>query len=172
MKRRARLGDHPHAVSPRGLYPFVAVLLLLALSAGPAFAGYSWCSRDPVLTLQRNGALTVYAIDIQVQVALGDSVVQEPASLTIKVPANVTAHVVDASTPIFPLDIEVRHVLDATETDAYGVQLKAHLPASYGPVPVQLVITDPTSGLPVTCGGQAGQSVQAHVAFAPFAVAC
>jgi hypothetical protein len=146
--------------------------MLLVLGVEPVFANYEWCSKDPVLTFQRQGALTVYILDVQVQVPLAGRAPQEPATLTVTLPANVGYHAVDTSTPVFPLTTVFDPSWAPVTTDAYGVALAAAVPGSYGAVPLRLVITNPAGGLPMTCESAAGQAVRAAVQFAPFAVAC
>ena len=146
--------------------------LIVGLRSAPVRAGYEWCSKDPVLSFQRPGALTPYLLGVQVQVPLTGSAAQAAATLTVTLPANVATTVVDASLPIFPLETIVRPIWAPVTTDAYGVRLVAAVSQSAEAVPLQLVVTDPTSGLPVTCGGPAGQSVRAELHFAPFKVVC
>lgn len=146
--------------------------LIVGLSTQPVWASYEWCSKDPALTFQRAGALTPYVLDVQVQMPLTVSAAQAAATLTVTLPANVATTVVDASLPVFPLETIVRPVWAPAASDAYGVRLVAEVSQSAEAMPLQLVVTDPTSGLPVTCSGPAGQSVRAELHFAPFEVVC
>ncbi len=177
MKRHVRLRAHPHVGSPHGLYPFVAVLVLFVLTAVPAFAGYSWCSRDPVLTFSR-GAETEHVLDVQVAIPTGVVFLGDPeVTLNVRVPSNVTGIdlLAPVTTPLFNVSTSFSPTLAATDSEAYTVFLHASYPA---PVDSALVITGaPLDGfalgtLQVSCEGRTARSIRAKVSFAPLQVYC
>ena len=166
----------PHRPSVPYHVRAVVVLLsaLLALSPSVSLASYEWCSRDPGLILQRPGALTPNALDLQVQVPLQVSTTQDEASLTVVLPKNVDYHEIDASTAAFPLTTVFKPILASATSDAYRVLLTADVSDNQGQdaVPAQLVVTNPVDASSVTCTGRPGQRVSAWVQFAPFVVNC
>src|SRR3712207_2029654 len=131
MKCPARLGNYPHAVRPRELYPFVVLVLLFVLSTEPTFAGIHWCSRDPVLSFSL-GLLPHHVLDVQVAVKSGSvTLADADIPLNVLVPANVRGWDVLApvTEPVFNVYTSFSPTLAAASSNAYSIVLDAYVPA-------------------------------------------
>ncbi len=180
MKVAARMRAHAHAAVQGRMSQYLIVMLLLVVSTAPALAGYSWCSRDPVLTFSR-GLLPDHELDVQVAVQSGGVPLNDArVTLDIMVPANVTGADVLApvTEPAFNVYTSFKPVLAAASSKSYTVFLDASFLVTDGSFDTALVITGaPLDGielgtLQVACRGSTGKSIRAKIAFAPLAVYC
>src|SRR3712207_5894851 len=96
MKGAVPVWGARRAVTRRPAMVVVVLCALFALTTGPVFAGYSWCSRDPVITLTRDGALLAErVIDVQLAVNNAGALLDDvTATLEVTTPRNVQGAVV------------------------------------------------------------------------------
>ena len=169
----ATSGRLKNLVAGRALTTFVVICTLLAITTAPVFAGYDWCSKDPVFTFKPvGGILPEHVIDVQVWVQGQGMISDDTATLTVAYPSNrVVEEVLDLSTA-FNLDVTFKPVLAPAATSAYTVKLATLFPDTHGALPVRLVVSAPDGALSVSCEGVAGKSVRAVVQFEPFSVSC
>ena len=168
------------AVVRRPAMVVVVLCVLFAMSTGPVFAGYSWCSRDPVITFTRGGALLPERV-VDVQLAVNNGSVQWndiTATLDVTTPRNVQGAVIldRATETLFNIETSFNADLKPASTTSYPILLEGFVPATYGVYATALVITnlngDVSGGLPVSCQGRTGKAIRAKVQFAPLAVYC
>ncbi len=97
------------------------VVLLLAVSAVPALAGYDWCYDDPVVVLPNHNR-------VNVEVAVPKEDASQPVFMYIKAPFGSKLVKGNGSIPLYisfdPSDIHYRITAVADPSGMYPVRLK------------------------------------------------
>ncbi len=180
MKGAVHVWGARRAVARRPAVVVVVLCTLFALSTGPVFAGYSWCSRDPVITLTRGGALLAErVVDVQLAVNSAGALLDDvTATLEVTTPRNVQGAVVldRATETLFNIETTFGAHLGPASSPSYAIFLEGFVPTTDGVYDTALVITnvngDVNGGQAVSCQGRTGKTIRAKVHFAPFEVYC
>ena len=134
----------------RMLSLFAVLGMLLSVTARPVQAGYDWCSVDPTILLQREGAVLSHAMDIQVQVPLSVLPMAGTAGLAVTLPSNVKAtEVLNTSTPLFRVATNLAHNGVTATSDSFKVKLTLRMPQTTTDYPVRLVVANHDTGEPI-----------------------
>ncbi len=168
------------AVGRRPAMVVVVLCVLFAMSTGPVFAGYSWCSRDPVITFTRDGALLAErVVDVQLAVNNAGALLDDvTATLEVTTPRNVQGAVVldRATETLFNIETTFDAHLRPASTASYDIVLEGLVPTTDDVYDTALVITNVNGGMnggqAVACQGRTGKAIRAKVHFAPFEVYC
>lgn len=154
---------------------------LFVVTAMPVGAGWTWCSRDPVLTFTRD-VLPEHELDVQLR--LDTSVLplnEDAAVLNVTTPRNVVGDdPFDLATNLlFNMNTVFDPRLGAADSPSYSVLLEGYVASSTAQdYRVDLVVTGapldrvPAGTIQATCQGQTNKAVRVKVQFQPFDVSC
>ena len=146
----------------------VLLFSLMAAATRPAYAGYEWCSVDPILWLQRTGSLDPQLLDVQVMLPPFVLPLAGVATLTVDLPSDVRGtEILNTSTPLFRLETVFRSLNAKSTSDRFPVDLTLEVPYVGESFPVRLVVTDSGTGRVTIVDGMAGQKVRTSVEVVP-----